>query len=183
MAEKYGEDVGLEFMVWVNLTRAEYLTMRRAGCKVRLKNRERVMSRKITAVLGGIVVVCGLAACSGDGPNLEEGMWEITTEVDMPGMAMKIPPMVYRQCLSKEDIVPKQGPVDQEICTYSSPKTKGDRVSWSVECKSPGGKTRSDGEITYRGTSFDGTLTMNMSGAIQMSATNRMSGRRVGDCQ
>lgn len=141
------------------------------------------MSKKIGAVVCAFVVGSSLAACSGGGPNLEEGLWEITTEVDMPGMPMKIPPMVYRQCLTKEEMVPKQGPGDQEICNYSSPKTKGDTVSWSVECQSPGGKTRSDGEITYRGTSFDGTLTMSMTGVIEMSGSNRLSGRRIGDCQ
>ncbi|MBU0681047.1 MAG: DUF3617 domain-containing protein [Proteobacteria bacterium] len=141
------------------------------------------MNKKLSVVMAGIVLACGLVGCSGGGPDLEEGMWEITTEVDMPGMPMKIPAMVYRQCLTKEDVVPKQGPANQEICTYSSPKTRGNRVSWSVECQSPGGKTTSEGEITYRGKSFDGTLTMSMSGVIEMSGTNKMSGRWIGECQ
>lgn len=133
--------------------------------------------------MAGVGLVFGISACSGGGPDLEEGMWEITTEVNMPGMPMKIPPMVYRQCLTVEDIVPKQGPTDQEICTYSSPQTRGNTVSWSMECQSPGGRTKNEGEITYRGTSFDGTMTMSMTGAVEMSGTNRITGRRIGDCQ
>ncbi len=141
------------------------------------------MDKKILTVIGGVALVFALAACSGGGPDLEDGMWEITTEVNMPDMPMKIPPMVYRHCLSREDIIPKQGPADQEICTYSTPKTKGNTVSWSVECQSPGGKTRHEGEITYRGTSFDGSIIMSMTGAVDMSGTNHISGRRIGDCQ
>lgn len=134
-------------------------------------------------MLGVGILVCGLAACSGGGPDLEDGMWEVTTEVNMPGLAMKIPAIVYRHCLTKDDIIPKQGPADQETCTYSTPKTKGNTVSWSMECKSPGGKTTHQGEITYRGTSFDGSIIMSMTGVVDMSGTNRITGRRIGDCQ
>lgn len=141
------------------------------------------MRKNILFVIAGVALVLGICSCSGEGPDLEEGMWEMTTEIDMPGIPMKIPPMVSRQCLSKDNIIPKQGPADQEICTYSSTKTKGNTVSWSVECKSPGGITKSEGAIIYRGTRFDGTLTMSMTGAITMSGTNRISGRRIGDCQ
>ncbi len=141
------------------------------------------MDTKLSAVLAGVALFFGLVACAGGGPDLEEGMWEITTEVNMPGMPMKIPPMVYRQCLTTENVVPKQGPAEQEICTYSSPKTKGNSVSWSAECKSPGGTTKNEGEITYKGTRFEGTLTMSMTGVIAMSGTNSISGRRIGECQ
>ena len=141
------------------------------------------MEKRKLCAMWLMFVVFGLAACSGGGPDLEEGMWEITTEVNMPGMPMKIPPMVYQQCLTKDDIIPKQGPIDQEICSYSSPKTRGNTVSWSVECKSPGGKTINEGEITYKGTSFEDIITMSMTGSINMSGTNKISGRRVGDCQ
>jgi hypothetical protein len=141
------------------------------------------MNKKIFVVVCTACLGLGLVACTGGDPDLEEGMWEITTEINMPGMPMKIPPMVYQQCLTKEDVVPKQGPVNQEICTYSSPKTRGNTVRWSVECKSPGGKTKNEGEITYNGTTFDGTITMSMTGAINMSGINKISGRRIGACQ
>ena len=141
------------------------------------------MAKKMSAVLGGVALFFGLTACSGGGPDFEEGLWEITTDINMAGMAMKIPAMVHRQCLTRKDVIPRQGPADQEICTYSSPKIKGNRVSWSGECLSPGGKTRSDGEITYQGTSFTGTLAMSMSGVVEMSGINQISGRRIGGCQ
>ncbi len=141
------------------------------------------MLRENIYIIGVLFLAFGLVSCSGGGPDLEEGMWEITTEVNMPGMPMKIPPMVYQQCLTKDDIVPKQGPVNQEICSYSAPKTRGNSVSWSMECKSPGGKTKTEGEITYKGTTFDGIMTMSMTGSINMSGTNKISGRRIGDCQ
>lgn len=141
------------------------------------------MVKNAFTVSSMLVILVGLVACSGAGPDLEEGMWEISTEINMPGMAMKIPPMVYRQCLTTDDIVPKQGPAGQEICSYSTPKIKGNTVSWSVECKSPGGTTVSEGEITYRGRTFDGSITMAMTGAIDMSGTNALSGRRIGECQ
>lgn len=139
--------------------------------------------KKVPVFIAIGALIYGLVACSGGGPNLEEGMWEITTKLNMPGMAMKIPPLVYRQCLTLKDFVPHQGPSDQEICTYSSTKTKGNVVRWSSECKSPGGITKSEYEITYMGRRFEGTMVMSMSGAITMSGTNQISGQRVGPCQ
>lgn len=139
--------------------------------------------KKVPVFIGGIALLYGLGACSAAAPELVEGMWEITTEVHMPGVAMKIPPMMYRQCLTMKDFVPRQGPAGQEICTYSSAKTKGNTVAWSAECKSPGGITKSEYEITFMGTHFDGTMVMNMTGAVTMSGVNSMSGQRVGECQ
>lgn len=141
------------------------------------------MIKKCKALYVGGGLVLALSACSGSGPELQEGMWEITTEMNMAGMPMQIPAMVHRQCLSQDDVVPRQGPAQQEICDYSKAKIRGNTVTWTVECNSPGGTTTTAGEITYHGTTFDGTMHVSMSGAVEMSGTNRISGRRVGDCQ
>ncbi|PLX47960.1 MAG: hypothetical protein C0613_12455 [Desulfobulbaceae bacterium] len=141
------------------------------------------MIKKCKAFSVGAGLALAVSACSGSGPELQEGMWEITTEVNMPGMPMQIPAMVHRQCLGPDDVVPRQGPAQQEICDYSKARIRGNTVSWTVECTSPGGTTTTVGEITYRGTTFDGSLQVAMSGAVEMSGTNHISGRRVGDCQ
>jgi len=36
------------------------------------------------------------------GPNMKEGLWEITVKTEMPGMEM--PPMKHTQCLNKKEL-------------------------------------------------------------------------------
>lgn len=141
------------------------------------------MQRRQAMMITGMALVCGLGGCLRGGPDLEAGLWEITSEVEMPGLGMKIPATVYRRCLGAGEFIPKQGPVEQEICTYSGVSVKGDTVRWAVECRSPGGTTRTEAEIIYHGSTFDGTMTMGMTGVVAMDGSGRLSGRRIGDCQ
>ncbi|MSP63118.1 MAG: DUF3617 family protein [Myxococcales bacterium] len=38
--------------------------------------------------------------------KLHDGKWEITVQMQMPGMG-NLPPIVHRQCLTQKDFVPK----------------------------------------------------------------------------
>ena len=51
---------------------------------------------------------------AGSGPNMQEGKWEITTKVEMPGMPMNMPPMTHTQCLTKDDFVPQNSQSGEE---------------------------------------------------------------------
>jgi len=113
--------------------------------------------------------------------NLQEGKWEITTKVEMPGMRMNIPPQKHIQCLTKKDFVPQNTQPGQE-CKISETTIVGNTVTWTVQCKSQGEEMRGKGTITYSGNSFEGTLTMTMSHA-KMEMTSHLSGNRIGDCK
>lgn len=129
-------------------------------------------------------LVCMLAAApglAGAGPNMQEGQWEITTTVDMPGMPGAMPPMKHTQCITKNDLVPRprsnQGNQD---CTVTDMKTSGNTVTWAMTCKG-GGDMTGRGAITYSGDTFAGTFTMQMQGGMKM--TQKMKGRRLGACK
>lgn len=116
---------------------------------------------------------------AGSGPNMQEGLWEITTKMDMPGMPMSMPATKHTQCITKENIVPESYQPDQE-CRITKTKVLGDTVTWTVECDSPEGKSRLTGQITYHGDKFEGTINITMEG---MEIIQHMSGRRIGDCK
>ena len=68
--------------------------------------------RIICAILSGAFIIPGAASAAGGG--MKEGLWEITTSMDMPGMPFQPAPTKVTRCYTKEDlkddskVIPKQ---------------------------------------------------------------------------
>jgi hypothetical protein len=65
-------------------------------------------------------------------------------------------------------------------CGWRSSKTKGNTVTWTMECSNPGGKMTGKGKVTYQKESMSGTMTMEGPG---MQMISKFSGRRLGPCK
>lgn len=134
------------------------------------------------------LLIASLAACGGgqSGPNMKEGLWEITIKMDMPCMPVQMPPQTYRQCLSQKEMIPKaQEQPGQTNCREVKREVKGDTVSWVIECKAEEGTVINTGTMTYRGDMLDGVVKVRVpdgrKGAMEM--TQHMNGRWVGPCK
>ena len=114
------------------------------------------------------------------GPNLNPGKWEITTQTEMVGMPMKVPPQTHTQCVSEEDLVPQSEGASKE-CQVSDIEVSGDTISWKIVCSGQGGAMEGTGRITYSGDQMEGTMDMVIKGG-GMQIKNKITGRRVGDC-
>jgi hypothetical protein len=141
-----------------------------------------MLHRTVALSLGLAFLV--IASPSFAGPNMQEGKWEITSKVEMEGMPMAMPATKYTQCITKKDMVPQKAEKNQD-CKITDTKVSGDTVSWTMQCKSKEGTMDSNGKITYKKDTFDGTMhtTVNNPGSGKMQMTQRMSGRRIGDCK
>ena len=140
------------------------------------------MKKNIAMVL---VIFASLAFSTIAVAEMKEGLWEIKTEMDMPGMPAKIPPTTMQTCISKDDLVPKPAaPKGQEQeCRIKEQNISGDTVTYSMECKGQGGMTMEiTGKMTYAGDTMEGTSTMNMSGPMSMEMTTKMTGKYMGPC-
>ena len=113
------------------------------------------------------------------GSLFNEGLWKITSKMEIPGMPVPMPPITYTQCLTDQDLVPNQSQSGQE-CRMKNVKTKGNTVSWEMVCDSQQGEVKSSGKITYKGDRFDGVVMMDMPGQGEMKMT--MTGQRIGKC-
>ena len=128
------------------------------------------------------------AVLGAQGPR-RDGNWEVTMQMEMPGMP-QMPPMTTTQCLTKEDAADPQkalpqrpqrgGPPDR--CKVSDYKADGNKITWSMKCEGANAMTGT-GEMLYKGDTYTGAMIMNMTQNGQsMAMTMKYSGKRLGDC-
>jgi hypothetical protein len=136
------------------------------------------MSRKICILLFVTSIV--LFSCSAQkGPNMKEGLWKITTRMEVPGMPVQMAHQTYSQCLTQKEVVPQPEESAEEFKIVKQ-DIKDDTASWVVECKTNKGTAVSDEKITYKGDTFAGVIQMTQG---NMKATQRLSGRWMGKCE
>ena len=138
----------------------------------------------VKPTIAAMVSVLALSwTVSAQGPA-RDGRWEIMTEMDMPGMPMKMPAMKTTQCITKEQAsdpnqsVPQASQDKNNACKVSDYKVSGNTVTWTMKCegKNPMSGT---GEITYATDSYDGWMKMT-TGTGNM--TMKYKAKRLGDC-
>jgi hypothetical protein len=130
----------------------------------------------VAIVLSLIYAVAAFAA-----PNYQEGLWEITTTMDMPGMQKEMKrPMKNTICMTKQNAVPQPQRKGEQQCKMTNQRTVGNKVFWTMTCKNG---TVSNGEIAYSKTTFDGSQTTTTSqDGKQMTVKSTMSGKYLGPC-
>jgi hypothetical protein len=134
--------------------------------------------REIIGLLAVFVSIV-LFACAPAGPNMKEGLWEITTKMEIPGMPMQFPPQTHTQCLTQTDLVPTSVEPDQD-CKVVKKDIKGDTVTWVMKCKTSEGTAVLNGRITYQGETFEGVVKVEQG---DTEITQTMSGRWIGTCE
>jgi hypothetical protein len=118
-------------------------------------------------------------------PNMLEGMWEITTKMEMPGKSgTAMPQQTVKHCMTQKDIedprrtTPSAGERDSR-CKMTDYKLQGNTASWKMTCDGMDGA----GTVTYSGDSYSGNQTMAMKrGKEVMHMKMAYAGKRVGDC-
>lgn len=119
---------------------------------------------------------------SAQGP-VRDGRWEMLTEIEMPGMPMKMPPIKTMQCITKEQAndpnqsVPK-GPDEDSDCKVSDYKEAGNKVTWKMKCEGKNAMT-GQGEITYGTNVYDGRMKVTTADG---EMTMKYTAKRLGDC-
>ena len=131
-----------------------------------------------------ILVVLSIAVLSSEAfAQLKDGLWEITTQVEIKGMQQQMPPTTVRQCITSNDPVPKNQDKNFE-CKTISQKVSGNTIHYAVECKGREGIMTSTGQSTYTGSTMSGSSQTSfiMKGQPEMQMTNRMTGKYLGAC-
>jgi hypothetical protein len=140
-----------------------------------------------TTLLLALLALAAVPAIAGESP-MKPGMWEITSQMDMPGMPYKMPPMTFKQCVTPQMLARDGGLGEQKSppgshCERTKMKISGNRAEWAVSCT---GKTNvsGSGALTWDSAdSYHGIthLTMDMDGHTT-NMTQTMQGKRIGAC-
>ena len=99
-------------------------------------------------------------------------------------MPMAMPPTKNTQCIkdvgNTEKIIP-----ESQGCTLQNKNAAGDKVTWTVMCKEGNTVMNGSGEITLRGSSYEGFIKMTMKEGNEepTQMTTRYNARRIGDCK
>ena len=130
-----------------------------------------------------IIVAAALSVSALAQSSRRDGRWEVTTEMEMPGMPMKMPAMTTIQCITKEQAEDPQRSVPQgrgapNNCKVLDYKVTGNKVTWSMKCEGPEAMSGA-GEITYGENTYDGVMKMERQG---QTMTMKLAGKRLGDC-
>jgi len=137
-------------------------------------------------ILIALVVFISMLWTASAWAEFKEGLWEVTTQVEMKGMQgmpQSIPPATFRQCITKNDPVPQNKDKNLE-CKTVNLKTSGNTVSYTVECKGNGQEMHTTGTITYSDKSMNGTSTTSfkMKGQPEIKMTSKIRGKYIGPC-
>ncbi len=111
--------------------------------------------------------------------TMNDGLWEISSKMEVPGMPMEMPPVKFKQCLTSKDSIP-QNKNDLHNCKIKSSDINGSTVTWEMHCMNDGQTMISKGKTTYSNDTFKGEVKTAMNG---MNMTQHMSGRRLGNCK
>ena len=144
-----------------------------------MKKEKRMQNKKVHFFMVFILVFFASTAWA----QLKDGLWEMTTRVEIKGMPQQMPPSTFRQCISQKDPVP-QNQDKSMACKTTQQKISGNKVTYAVECKGDSGTMVTLGENTYTGSSMDGTATtrFTMKGQPEMQMQSTIKGKYIGPC-
>jgi hypothetical protein len=114
--------------------------------------------------------------------QMKEGLWEISTTMEMPGMPFQPPATTIKHCYTKEEVQDQKTvvPSQDKNCKISDMKTIGNKVTWKMVCTGDNA-AKGEGEMTFKGdTAYSGVMKFSSEG---MNMTSRYSAKRLGPCK
>lgn len=138
---------------------------------------------KLTPVVLAVLVFAATVSDAAAQNPMRPGRWEVTMQMDMPGMPVQMPAMKNTQCVTQQQIdspthgVPNGPGNNPNDCKVSDYKVSGNTVTWNMAC--PSQSTTGSGELKFNGDTYEGLVKMMMQ---QKEMAMKFNGKRVGDC-
>ena len=126
------------------------------------------------AAAASLVLLTLAPARADDPPGI---LWQMTSQVEMAGMPMKMPPNTVKVCTAKEWTRPPPG--GDQTCVNTNFQQTGNKATWDMQCSGEMPMT-GHGEITFEGAdSYSGTIDATAEG---MTMKINLSGTKLGTC-
>ena len=106
-------------------------------------------------------------------------LWEQSSQAEIPGMPMNVPPITMQNCM-KEDwaSAPLAAGDPSQQCKNTDFKREGNKLTWAVACENP--PMTGVGELTFSGAD-------SYTGAVQFKTADKsirvnLTGKKIGSC-
>ena len=141
------------------------------------------MRRRLGMLIGTGAAWALLTTGAAAAVDMQDGLWEITVRMEMPGMPAAGGTNTVQQCYTKQDVQNMEQMMPApENCSLSDLRTAGNTVTWTMRCTGEGAMT-GRGTMTFSGASYAGTINVQTTQAGHvMAMTQHIAGRRVGPC-
>jgi hypothetical protein len=130
------------------------------------------------------MLALALSAHAIAGPDIREGLWEVSLEAEMGGQPMTAAPMVVRQCISNQSIQALMAQIGGAgACQISDFQQSGNRARWNLSCSGEP-QVSGTGETEIAADQFIGrmNLVVTMSGQ-SLPLVQNFRAQRVGQCE
>ena len=118
--------------------------------------------------------------------SIRPGQYEIRSEVKMEGIDRAIPPTSFTHCYSPDDVkdyrkMAQEGQGRNRDCDVSDMKQTGNRMSYSMTCKSG---AKGNAEMTFAADGYEMNLNLETPGGPHgpMKMKIHTTAKRTGDC-
>jgi len=140
---------------------------------------------KSTFLAVSVLCAAGAAALVAQQNPMRPGRWEVTMEMQMANMPMKMPATKTSSCITAEQLakdpnsgLPSGGPGNAQACKVTEQNWMGNTGTWKVTCTGAN-PTTSEGTMTFMGESYTGNVKMTTQQGVM---TMQLAGKRLGDC-
>ena len=118
------------------------------------------------------------------GPDIREGLWEVSIEAEMGGQPMTAAPMVVRQCVSNQSIQALMAQIGGVgACQISDFQQNGNRARWNLTCSGEP-QVSGTGETEIASDQLSGRMSLVVTMAGQsLPMVQNFRAQRVGECQ
>ena len=111
-------------------------------------------------------------------PGKTGEMWQVTSQIAMEGMPMRMPAQTHQVCAPKNWKEPPGAQNPEQNCQISDLQSTTSKTTWKMKCTGP--DMTGTGEITRSGPdAYTGAIKMT---SAEGSVTINLTGKRTGEC-
>jgi hypothetical protein len=114
--------------------------------------------------------------------NLEEGLWRINVEMDIPGKGQQTGPLRADMCLRPDDVAKRLTVPDNSPCTVYGLEITPRRMRWKVACEQGQMRSAGEGIMEFGGNELSSALLIKTAAPYAMTIKQSIVGKRIGPC-
>jgi hypothetical protein len=140
-----------------------------------------IVKKEVKKMKKMLFIIIFFIVATANALELKEGLWEMSSKIEMKGMPVKMPVQKFKQCITKDKAVPIDTQEKDMKCKVVEQKISGNTIYWKIICKDKEGETVITGKGTYKSDKFEGETKIKTQDGTEM--IQHISGEWIGKCK